>query len=111
MELGEVTTAYLPTPQADTVLLQQPAKGTAAESPRVDVLVAAGERPASYVMPSLVGMEQASAERLLAAAGMLVSKVDYVTESGSPTGTVVSQAPPRGARLGAEGPVQLGVAR
>jgi serine/threonine-protein kinase len=111
MELGEVSTAYLPTPQTDSVLVQQPAKGTAAESPRVDVLVAAGERPMSYVMPSLRGMDQASAERFLAAAGVTISKVNYVTESDSPPGTVIGQVPPHGSRLAADGPIELSIAR
>ncbi len=111
MELGEVSTAFLPAPQPDTVLLQAPAKGTAAESPRVDVLVASGERPVYYVMPSLAGMEQSAAERLLSTAGMRVSKVNYVPQSGSPQGTVISQTPARGSRLSPEGSVELNVAQ
>ena len=111
MELGEVSTAYLPSPQPDTVLLQEPAKGTAAESPRVDVLVAAGERPVYYVMPSLAGLEQAAAERLLATAGVRVTKVTYAAQVGSPQGTIVGQTPARGSRLAPEGPVELNVAQ
>ena len=111
MELGDVSTAYLPAPQPDTVLLQEPAKGSAAESPRVDVLVASGERPVSYVMPSLVGMEQAAAVRLLASAGVGVSKVTYVAGADSARGTVVNQTPARGSRLAPEGPVELNVAQ
>jgi len=111
LELGEVSTAYLAAPLPDTVLAQEPAKGAAAESPRVDVLVASGERPVSYVMPSLVGLEQSGAERLLAAAGVRVTKVTPVAQSGSPQGTVIGQTPARGARLAPEGPVELSVAQ
>jgi beta-lactam-binding protein with PASTA domain len=111
LELGEVSTAYLPAPQPDTVLAQEPAKGTAAESPRVDVLVAAGARPVHYVMPSLTGLEQAGAERLLATAGVRVTKVTLVAQSGSPPGTVVGQTPARGSRVAPEGPVELSVAQ
>jgi serine/threonine-protein kinase len=111
MELGEVSTAYLPGPQPDTVLLQEPAKGSAAESPRVDVLVASGERPVSYVMPSLAGMEQVAAERLLASAGVRVSKVTYSVQAGASRGTVIGQTPARGARLTPEGPVEISVAQ
>ena len=111
MELGEVSTAYLPAPQPDTVLLQEPARGSAAESPRVDVLVASGERPVYYVMPSLAGMEQAAAMRLLASAGVQVSEVTYVAQPGSARGTVVGQTPARGSRLAPEGPVELSVAQ
>jgi len=111
MELGEVSTAYLPAPQPDTVLLQEPARGSAAESPRVDVLVASGERPVYYVMPSLAGMEQAAAMRLLASAGVQVRGVTYVAQPGSARGTVVGQTPARGSRLAPEGPVELSVAQ
>ena len=111
MELGEVSTAYLPAPQPDTVLLQEPARGSAAESPRVDVLVASGERPVYYVMPSLAGMEQAAAMRLLASAGVHVREVTYVAQPGSARGTVVGQTPARGSRLAPEGPVEISVAQ
>ncbi len=65
LELGEVSTAHLPVPQPDTVVAQDPPKGAPAASPRVDILVAAGERPVQYVMPTLTGLEQAAAERVL----------------------------------------------
>ena len=111
LELGEVSTAYLPVPQPETVLAQEPAKGTSAESPRVDVLVASGKRPVQYVMPTLTGLEQAGAERLLATAGVRVTKVTYVAQSGSAAGTVIGQTPVRGSRLTPEGPVELSVAQ
>jgi len=111
LELGEVSTAYLPATQADTVLLQDPAQGTAAESPRVDVLVTAGERPVYYVMPSLTGMEQADAQQLLASAGLREARVTYVAQSGSPRGTVIGQTPAPGARMAADTGVELSVAQ
>jgi serine/threonine-protein kinase len=111
LELGEVSRAYLPVPQADTVLAQEPPKGAPAASPRVDVLVAAGERPVQYVMPTLTGLEQAAAERILSAAGVRPVRVTYVAESGSPAGTVIGQTPPRGSRFSGEGPVEISVAQ
>jgi eukaryotic-like serine/threonine-protein kinase len=111
LELGELSTMYLPVPQADTVLAQDPAKGAPANSPRVDVLVAAGERPTEYVMPTLTGLDQAGAERILAAAGIRGTRVTYTTQSGAPAGTVVGQTPPRGSRFSGEGPVELSVAQ
>ena len=110
LELGEVSTTYLPAPEGDTVLAQNPAKGTSASTPRVDVLVAAGNRAAGYVMPALTGLDQAVAERLLTAAG-LHYKVTGVTQPASAPGTVATQTPPRGARLAADSPVELGVAQ
>jgi serine/threonine-protein kinase len=111
LELGEVSTVYLAAPQTDTVLAQDPAKGTSAASPRVDVLVAAGERPAQYVMPALTGLEQAAAERLLTGAGIRGARVTFVAQSGSPAGTVIGQTPPRGSPFSGEGPVEISVAQ
>jgi beta-lactam-binding protein with PASTA domain len=111
LELGEVSTVYLPVPQADTVLAQDPAKGSPAMTPRVDVLVAAGERPVQYVMPALTGIDQASAERILTAAGIRGTHVMFVTQAGSAAGTVVAQTPPRGSRFSGDGPVELSVAQ
>jgi serine/threonine-protein kinase len=111
LELGEVSTAYLTVPQTDTVVAQDPPKGTSASSPRVDVLVAAGERPVRYVMPTLTGLEQAAAERVLSAAGIRPTHVTYVTQTGSPAGTVIGQTPPRGSPFSGEGPVEISVAQ
>ena len=87
LELGEVSTAYLPVPQPDTVVAQDPPKGAPAASPRVDILVAAGERPVQYVMPTLTGLEQAAAERVLTDRRNPPTHVIYVAQSGSPAGT------------------------
>jgi serine/threonine-protein kinase len=111
LELGEVSTAHLPATQPDLVLLQDPPKGTAAESPRVDVLVTAGERPVYYVMPSLGGQAQADAERLLGTAGLRVGKVTYVAQSGLRRGTVIGQTPAHGARMAVDTAVELSVAQ
>jgi eukaryotic-like serine/threonine-protein kinase len=110
LELGEVSTANLPAPEGDTVLAQDPPKGTSASTPRVDVLVASGARPTGYVMPALTGQEQAAAERLLTTAGLRF-KVTNVSQSGSAAGTVIGQTPPRGARLAADSPVELSLAQ
>jgi eukaryotic-like serine/threonine-protein kinase len=111
LELGEVSRAYLAVPQADTVLAQDPPQGASATSPRVDVLVAAGGRPVEYVMPTLTGLDQVGAERVLAAAGLRGTRVTFVTESGSAAGTVIGQTPPRGSRFSGEGPVEISVAQ
>jgi len=111
LELGEVSTTYFPAPQEDTVLAQDPPAGSAATSPRVDVLVAAPELPPQYVMPGLVGLDQAEADRILAAAGVRGMHVSYVPQSGAPTGKVVSQMPPRGSEITPEAQVELGVAQ
>src|SRR5579863_3584061 len=47
MQLGEVSELYLPGSDPDTVLRQSPPPGTSAVSPRADLLVAEGNRPAA----------------------------------------------------------------
>jgi beta-lactam-binding protein with PASTA domain len=110
LELGEVSTVNLPAPEMDTVLAQEPGKGAAAASPRVDVLVAAGNGPVAYVTPSLKDLDQAAAERILTTAG-LHFKVTYVTQAGAAAGTVIGQTPPRGSRLTPDTPVEMSVAQ
>ena len=110
LQLGEVTNIYLPSSEPDTVLKQSPAPGTQATSPHVDVLVAAGDRPTAYIMPGVVGLPQADAERLLAAGGLRVAKVTPVGDSGAPKGTVIGQTPARGQRIAGDASVDLGIA-
>jgi eukaryotic-like serine/threonine-protein kinase len=110
LQLGEVSSVYMPASDADTVVAQYPPPASAAPSPRVDVLVAEGERARAYVMPALVGLQQADAERILAAAGLHIAKVNHIAESDSPKGTVIGQTPPRGARIAGDATVELGVA-
>lgn len=57
LQVGEVSSLYLPGTDADTVLQQDPAPGsTGAINPHVNVLVTLGPRPPAYVMPGLTGL-------------------------------------------------------
>src|ERR1700758_5405466 len=73
LQLGEVTTIFLPGTQPDIVLKQDPPEGTTASSPHVDLLVSSPNRQPFYVMPGVVGMEQQDASRTLAAARLKIS--------------------------------------
>ena len=110
LQLGEVTTIYLPGTQPDMVLKQDPSQGTTASSPHVDLLVSSADRQPFYVMPSLVGLEQQEASRTLAAAGLKIAKLNRIAQAGAPKGTVVGQNPPGGERILADTTVELGVA-
>ena len=111
MQLGEVSSAYLPGADADTVVQQYPAAGaTDIASPRVNLLVALGPAPPAYVMPDLYGLTVAEAESKLAAAGLRVSKIDVSPGEGSaeaPPGTVIGQTPPRGQCVEAATAIEL----
>ena len=74
------------------------------------MLVAGNEPAISYVMPSLIGLEQADAERILTANGLHLAKVDDVTDSGSPKGTVIGQMPSHGARITGDTAVEINIA-
>jgi eukaryotic-like serine/threonine-protein kinase len=110
LQLGEVTTIYLPGMQPDLVLKQDPPQGTTASSPHVDLLVSSADRQPFYVMPSLVGVEQQEASRTLTAAGLKIAKLNRIAQAGAPKGTVVGQNPPGGERIPADTTVELGVA-
>jgi serine/threonine-protein kinase len=111
LELGQVSTAFLSSMAPDTVVLQHPSQGALAESPRVDVLVSAGERPDYFVMPSLEGMDQTRGERILSAAGLRLARVNYVAQSGSTPGAIIGQMPARGSRMSPDTGVEISVAR
>src|SRR5580692_5372986 len=75
LQLGEVSTYSAPATQADSILQQSPLPGTRAASPRVDLLVAQGETPATYVMPWVVGLSLPEADRLLTSAGLKLANI------------------------------------
>ena len=110
LQLGEVSSVYLPGSDPDTVIQQNPPPASPAASPRVDVLVTQGDRSRSYVMPALVGMQEADAEHLLSVAGLRLAKVDHITQADAVKGVVIGQTPPRGSRISGDVMVELGVA-
>jgi serine/threonine-protein kinase len=110
LPLGEVSTMILPSADPGMVIKQDPPAGSTAVSPRVDLLVAADEPTISYVMPSLVGLEQADAQRLLTASGLRAAKVDTTTDQSAPKGAVLEQMPARGTRITGETAIEITVA-
>jgi serine/threonine-protein kinase len=100
----------LPSADPGMVIKQDPPAGSTAVSPRVDLLVAADEPAISYVMPSLVGLEQADAQRLLTASGLRAAKVDTTTDQSSPKGAVLEQMPARGTRITGDTAIEITVA-
>ncbi len=111
LQVGEVSSFYLPDTDANIVLQQDPAPGSAgAINPHVNVLVSLGPRPAAYVMPSLVGLPYSEAAAKLAAAGLKVSKVIPASAPGALHQTVVDQLPARGRRVDASTPIEVQVA-
>lgn len=112
MQLGEVSSAYLPGGAADTVTLQDPAPGTSdVTGPHVNLLVSLGPRPAAYVMPELAGLPLAEAQSKLSAAGLKISRASPVPAADSVSGVVVAQTPARGQRVDSSSNIELQVAQ
>jgi beta-lactam-binding protein with PASTA domain len=109
LQIGEVSGFASPDVPADTVLIQTPKPGTGAATPRVDVMVAQPPREAAFVMPHLVGLNEADAARQLDASG-LRHKENYLSAPQWPRGTVVDQAPLAGSRLPASATIELSIA-
>jgi len=111
MQLGEISSFYLPTGAPDTVTQQDPAPGTSdITGPHVSLLVSLGPRPAAYVMPELVGLPIGEAQSKLGSAGMRVSKLTPEAAPGATSGTVMAQSPARGQRIDANSTIELQVA-
>jgi eukaryotic-like serine/threonine-protein kinase len=112
LQLGEVSSVYLPDAPADFIIDQSPPAGKlGAASPKVDVLVSLGPRPAAYVMPELVGESLEEAEKRLRAAGLDSWRVSNVANPTLAPGTVSAQQPARGARVDESMEIELQVAQ
>jgi beta-lactam-binding protein with PASTA domain len=111
MQLGEVSSLWVPDGVADTVTEQDPAPGTTDLSgPHVSLLVSLGARPPAYVMPDLTGLPLAEAQSKLGSVGLRLSKLTPEPNTSSVAGTVVSQTPPRGERIDSHSTIELSVA-
>lgn len=109
LQVGEVTGISTPDEPADTVMLQTPRPGGGSATPRVDVLVSTGPHENAYVMPHLVGLNEAEAQHRLDVAG-LRRKVNYVSAAQWPHAAVIDQAPLAGQRIPAAATIELTVA-
>jgi len=112
MQLGEVSSLYLPGTDVDAVTWQSPAPGkTDVQSPHVNLLVSLGTPPAAYVMPELAGLPVGEATAKLGAAGLKVAKMTPVQSLDQTAGIVVAQTPLRGQRVDANSTIELQVAQ
>lgn len=111
LQVGEISSAYLPGWATNQVIQQDPAPGaTDNASPHVDFLVSLGARPAAYVMPELAGMQLGDAEAKLRPVGLKVGKITLTPSTTAVHGNVISQTPLRGQRVDANSTIELQVA-
>jgi beta-lactam-binding protein with PASTA domain len=111
LQLGEVTTFAAPATLSDTILQQTPLPGSRAASPRVDLLVAQGATPASYIMPWFVGMPLPDADRLLSSAGFKLSKTTFIPSPQWPKGAITEQTPEPGSKVTSDTAIEMVVAQ
>ena len=111
LQLGEVTTYFVPATTSDTILQQSPPQGTRAASPRVDLLVAEGETQPSFIMPWLVGLPLPDADRLLSSVGLKLAKASIVPLPQWPKDTVTEQTPEPGSKITGETAIEMVVAQ
>jgi eukaryotic-like serine/threonine-protein kinase len=108
MQLGEVSSFYLPGSDQETVLKQDPAPGKSdVTSPHINLLVSLGNRPAAYMMPELAGLTLIEAEARMRAAGLKLGKLTFTPTAGGQHGVVLVQPIARGSRVVAGTPVDL----
>jgi len=109
LQVGEVSAVTMPTPPADTIVIQNPKPGAGAATPRVDVLISAGPHENAFVMPHFVGLNEIDAQRRLDIAQMR-RKVNYVSAPQWPHGAVIDQTPLAGTRIPAAATIELTIA-
>jgi beta-lactam-binding protein with PASTA domain len=109
LQVGEVSNLALPDVPVDTVVIQNPKPGAGGASPRVDVLVSNGPREEAFVMPHLIGMNEADAVRRLETVS-LKRKLNSVSAPQWPHGAVIDQTPTAGSRVASSFMVELTVA-
>lgn len=90
-EIAEIRSNRYPT---DTVVAQDPPPYGSGEI--VSILVNAGERGRSYVMPNLIGVNGNDAANILRGRGFRVTVVGDHPYPGIPSGIVIRQAPSSG---------------
>lgn len=119
LTLGDVATVHRTGTTVDQVVSQEPPPAaTELRTPSVNLLVSAGESPASYVCPNFVGMRIAEARRAVVNAGFKVGEVKASPAAGgaapatpAPTtaGVIVAQTPPAGSRITPDTPFEFQV--
>ena len=96
--VGTVTEQCSDTVAAGSVISQNPVAGTAVtEGTTVNLVVSSG--PCPVAVPDVVGLDEASAEAAIAAAGLEVSTVTETCDDVVPAGSVISQDPAGGASV------------
>lgn len=108
LTLGKVASVHSWSLPKDSILAQYPPSGTRGKrGDTVSLLLSLGPEEAYYLMPDLVGKEQALAFRFLQGLGLDVKVKSAKVSSGLQAGLVVDQDPPSGSQVKAGSQVTI----
>jgi len=103
LTVGSVTALPQPGGEQDQVLAQDPPPASPdVHTPVMNLLVTSPELPPSYLCPNFVGQPLAAVRRDLEKAGLKVGEAVPVVTDSVPKGTILSQTPPAGSKVGPE---------
>lgn len=103
LTVGNVTALPWPGAEPDQVVAQDPPPASPnVHSPVMNFLVTINEPPPTYLCPNFVGQPLAAVRRDLEKAGLKVGETIPVVTDTTPKGTILTQSPPAGSRIGPE---------
>jgi beta-lactam-binding protein with PASTA domain len=109
IQIGTLSEIRSPDYPTDAVVAQNPPPTVRA--PEVSMLVNRGEQSTTFVMPDLIGMDGDRAAEAMRNRGFRVTIVGTQAASGIPPGTIVSQQPQGGYKVGEAEAISLEVSR
>jgi serine/threonine-protein kinase len=100
LTVGEV--AVLPwAGDPDTVVAQDPPPAAAeVRTPTVNLLISGGEDQPAYLCPKFIGQPIADVRRIVEKNGFKIGQVSQVPMSGGSTGSILTQSPLPGSKIG-----------
>ena len=112
LNLKRITTIYDEANPGDVVIAQNPPQGQTLENgEEISLLVSAGSRPESYIMPDLTGKDFQEVARFLEEIGIEVGEIKYKEYKGSYPGQVMKQEPIAGYKIARGDKVGLTLAK
>lgn len=103
LTVGEIATVHWPGTSPDRIVAQDPPPTVGeVHSPTVNLLVSLGEPPPAFVCPSFIGQSLNEARRVLERAGLKVGQATPIPTDAASVGTILTQSPPPGSKVGPE---------
>jgi len=101
LTVGDVAIVHWPGVEPDQVVAQDPPPATAeVRSPAVNLLVSLGEVPEVYLCPNFVGQQLGAVSRTLEKNRFKVGQVTAIPTDTAQKGTILTQSPPPGSKIG-----------